>query len=109
MLRDKKHKVIFAPFLGILLIAVIGLIVMWLWNWLIPELFKGPQLTFLQAIGLLVLSKILLSGIGRGHDRFYHSRHNLWRKRFEAKFNNHTRKAQDQDEDRDRPEDGEKT
>jgi hypothetical protein len=35
-----------------------------LWNWLVPALFNGPKLTFWQALGLLVLSKILLSGFG---------------------------------------------
>lgn len=36
----------------------------WLWNWLVPALFQGPQVSFWQALGLLVLSKILFSGLG---------------------------------------------
>ena len=48
---------------------VLGLAVMWLWNWLMPTLFGLPQLTYLQAVGLLVLSHLLFRGhtIGRGH------------------------------------------
>lgn len=46
-------------------VAVIGYVVMSLWNWLVPDLFHGPQITFWQAFGLFVLSKLLLSG-GKG-------------------------------------------
>jgi hypothetical protein len=37
-----------------------------LWNWLIPELFHGPVLTFWQTVGLFFLSKILLTGVAPG-------------------------------------------
>jgi len=47
-------------------IGVAGVVVMSLWNWLIPALFAGPTLHFWQAIGLLVLTRILVGRIGRG-------------------------------------------
>jgi len=48
-------------------ILAMGWVVMALWNWLIPVLFAGVrQIDYLQALGLLVLSKILFSGL-RGH------------------------------------------
>lgn len=50
----------------ILFIFLFGWGTMWLWNWLVPALFNGPVLTFWQTLGLLVLSKILLSGFGGG-------------------------------------------
>lgn len=34
-----------------------------LWNWLIPVLFAGPAITYWQALGLLVLTKILFFGL----------------------------------------------
>ena len=40
--------------------AVLGAVVMLLWNALIPDLFQGPALTFLQAVGLLLLVQLLL-------------------------------------------------
>jgi hypothetical protein len=49
-------------------ILVIGYVVMLLWNALIPALFHGPTLTFWQAIGILVLAKIL----------FYNHRFSRW-------------------------------
>ena len=47
-------------------IGVAGLVVMSLWNWLIPALFGGPVLHFWQALGLLVLTRILVGRVGRG-------------------------------------------
>jgi len=49
---------------GILFLLVLGTITMFLWNWLVPLLFHGPELTFLEALGLLLLTKILFSGWG---------------------------------------------
>jgi hypothetical protein len=45
--------------LGIVGIAAAGWVVMCLWNWLLPELFGWKQIGFIQAVGLLALSKIL--------------------------------------------------
>ena len=54
----------------IVAVAVFGtafvLVTQYLWNWLVPALFAGPMISFWQAFGLLVLSKILFSGFG-GH------------------------------------------
>lgn len=46
-------------------LAVFGFIVMSLWNWLAPAVFGARTITFWQALGILVLSKILFSGLGR--------------------------------------------
>ena len=58
-------------------VAIAGLVVMTLWNWLIPPLTGWHSLAFLQAIALLVLCRILFGGHrGRGgpwmHGRFRH-------------------------------------
>jgi len=49
--------------------AVFGFIVMSLWNWLAPGVFGLHAITFWQALGILILSKILFGGFrGRpGH------------------------------------------
>jgi len=60
---------------GIVGIAVIGGLVMLLWNWLIPTLFTGAgQIDYWRALGLLLLSKLLFGG-GRGH---WHARRQHW-------------------------------
>jgi hypothetical protein len=43
-----------------------GEVVMHLWNWLLPPLFGWRTLGFWQALGLLVLCRILFGGLG-GH------------------------------------------
>ena len=54
-------------------IALLGWIVMLLWNWLLPSLFVGARpVDYCQALGILVLSKILFGGFrgfGRRHRR----------------------------------------
>ena len=42
--------------------TVFSFVVMWLWNWLVPAIFGLHAISFWQALGLLVLSKILFSG-----------------------------------------------
>lgn len=52
----------------ILALLVFGFVTMHLWNWLMPVIFGLKTITFLQALGLVVLSKILLGGIHKhGH------------------------------------------
>ena len=58
--------IVAAPILIALFILVGGGIVMLLWNWLLPPLFGWPQLTLLQAFGLLLLCRILFGGFGKG-------------------------------------------
>lgn len=58
-------------------IAALGWVVMALWNWLVPSLFAGvKEISYLQALGVLVLSKILFGGMrGHGcHGRWHRSR-----------------------------------
>ena len=40
-------------------ILLLGYPLMWLWNWLMPYLFGLPEITFIQAIGLNILTSIL--------------------------------------------------
>lgn len=68
----------------VLFILLGGLVVQWLWNWLLPEIFGVRQITFWQALGLLALCRVLFGSFGRagGHHRDTGSRHReWWRKR----------------------------
>ena len=63
--------------LGFIILAIF--VTMSLWNALIPELFRGPVLTFWQTAGLFLLSKILLTGVAPGrHDRYKRD----WRRKY---------------------------
>lgn len=76
-MRPKLKRLIFiAPLaiLGMALFAFIGgEIVMHLWNWLLPPLFGWRELSFWQALGMLVLCRILFGGFGMHGSR--HSRY----------------------------------
>jgi len=67
----------------VLFILLGGLVVQWLWNWLLPDIFGLRQITFWQALGLLALCRILFGSFGRGggHRRDTRSRREWWRKR----------------------------
>jgi hypothetical protein len=63
-------------------LALLSLAVMMLWNSLVPELFHGPSLEYWQALGLLLLSRILFGGL-RGRGWHGHWRQRMWRERWE--------------------------
>ena len=73
VLRRVLKIVLFA----VLAIPLFGSLVMWLWNWLMPAVFGLRAINFWQAFGLLILSKILLTGF---HGRPGSERD--WRMRF---------------------------
>ncbi len=61
---------------GVALAIVLSFVVMQLWNWLMPALFGWHVIRFWQALGLLLLCKILFGGF---HHRQGPSRY--WRRR----------------------------
>ena len=63
----KKWWLFFLVPPGIVLCCwIFGEIVMHLWNWLLPPLFGWHQVGFWQALGLLVLCRILFGGFRNG-------------------------------------------
>ncbi len=44
-------------------VFVFGEAIHYLWNWLMPSLFRLPAITFGQALGLMVLSWLLFGGL----------------------------------------------
>src|SRR5436309_2559536 len=72
---------VFAP----LFIFIGGEVVMHLWNWLVPAVFGLKALTFWQAVGLLVLCRILFGGHGPRAIRRHGSD---WRHRMKERMEN---------------------
>jgi hypothetical protein len=64
------------------LVVVTGAAVMLLWNALVPAIFGGTPITWVQAVGLLVLARLLSGG---GRRAFWGRRGNSWRQRWDAK------------------------
>jgi len=81
MVQRKIGKVITVILIAIIGVAVFGFLVKGLWNWLMPALFGWHAITFWQAVGLLVLSKILFGGFRGGPGRRMH-----WRGRMKEKW-----------------------
>jgi hypothetical protein len=64
-MRAKWFFIVPAAIVGMALFIFIGSwLVMYLWNWLLPPLFGWHTITIWQALGLLVLCRILFGGLG---------------------------------------------
>lgn len=84
---------------GVVAVAVVGVVVMVLWNWLMPPLFGWAEIGYWQAVGLLVLSRLLVGGFRGGWHPGMHWRHRMrerWnamtpeeRERFQAGLRRH--------------------
>jgi hypothetical protein len=75
-------KVLKIVVLVLVAIIVFGFVTMQLWNWLMPAIFGLRAITFAQALGLLVLSKILFGGFHR------HGGGRGWRRHMEERLAN---------------------
>jgi hypothetical protein len=71
--------------LGLIFVAGFGAAVMLLWNWLMPPILGCTVVSFWQALGLLVLMRILFGGLGRGlwfGKAHHHHHHNSIREKW---------------------------
>ena len=66
MRRFRARKIAGIIALAIIGVIAFGSIVMLLWNALMPEIFHLPTITFWQALGLFLLTKILFSSFRGG-------------------------------------------
>ena len=82
-------KIVMMVVIGVAIAIAFAFGTMYLWNWLVPQLFAGPVITFWQTVGLLVLSKILFSGFGKGGHWGGH-RGGPWRPYWKEKWNTMT-------------------
>ena len=65
MKRNRFLRVLKIVVLVAIAITVFSFVTMHLWNWLMPAVFGLRTITWLQALGLLVLGKILFGGFHR--------------------------------------------
>jgi hypothetical protein len=74
--RRILHILKFALFAA-LFVIVLSFIVMRLWNWLLPTVIGFHPITFWQAVGILILSKILFGGFRGRPGRHFYWRHRM--------------------------------
>jgi len=67
--RRWKPWFILIPFAFIGIALLMGWVVMWLWNAILPDLLGLKVIAYWQAVGLLLLTRILFGGIGGGKSR----------------------------------------
>jgi hypothetical protein len=108
--NDREHKsvrrhpkilrIIGAVFAGVVLAVlfafVFGLVVKILWNALMPVLFGLSKITYWQAVGLVILAKLLFGAFGH-HPDHDHSAH--FHKKIERKWHRFLGVEDDEDED----------
>jgi hypothetical protein len=82
--QEKKHRfgfggiagltrffgaMIFRLFFVVVFALVLAVVVMWLWNWLMPGLLGAAAITYWQAFGLMILARLVLGTLGMGWKR----------------------------------------
>jgi Ca2+/H+ antiporter, TMEM165/GDT1 family len=86
----------FSKIIGIMILVCAGIlvfsgIVMLLWNALMPVIFHLPLITLGQALGLLLLTKILFSGFrGPGFSRGFRGGRGPWKEKMKQQWMNMT-------------------
>ena len=79
--RSKPAKVFMILVCIVAFISLFSFIVMKLWNAILPDVLHVSAINFWQAMGILVLSKILFGGFGP----WGHKKHE-WKKRMQDKW-----------------------
>ncbi len=69
MRRKRIVRVFMLLPIGLAAVVVFGLVVMGLWNALLPQLLGVKAIGFWQALGVLLLCRILFGGFGGGGHR----------------------------------------
>ena len=85
MRRNRVVRVLKFMVFASVFVIVFGFVVMRLWNWLAPALFGWHIITFWQALGILILSKILFGGFRGGPQRGWE-----WRRRMMERWDQMT-------------------
>lgn len=85
-----RRKYPFMILFGLAIAAAVTALVMVVWNYAMPAIFKLPEINFWQTLALIFLSKIFFSSFhGGGRDfRWNRRRHEEWHRRFEEKLAN---------------------
>ena len=82
MHSNKAAKIAKILLMVLVAVTVFGFVVMELWNALMPQIFGLHALTFWQALGLLLLAKLLFGGFhrhsGGGPGRWRHRMKERW-------------------------------
>ena len=65
-MKKKRKFFYFIPFIIIGVVAILGGVVMLLWNGILTDILNVKRITYWQAVGLFILCKILFSSFRPG-------------------------------------------
>ena len=83
-----RGRFFFFPFIAAIFLLVMGGIVMFLWNAILPPLVSVNAITYWQAVGLLALCRILFGNFrkpgpfGRSSGPKHHNKRHYWREKW---------------------------
>lgn len=84
--KKSPAKIAAMVFMGIAFFLALGWVVMLLWNFILPDVVGIGSLNYLQALGLLLLSKILFGGFGsrnwKRKPNHFQSRKDYWKEKW---------------------------
>jgi hypothetical protein len=75
-------KVALWTFWGLMIFAAFGVVIMLLWNWLLPDIFGFATINLWQALGLFALARILFGSYEGKHWIGAHIRRNPIREKW---------------------------
>jgi hypothetical protein len=58
--KNQVKIALLSVFSGILISFLLAFPIKWLWNWLVPGLFAGPEISAIQAWGLTFLTRMVI-------------------------------------------------
>lgn len=91
------RKLLLFLLIAMVAILVFGLIVLGLWNAILPELLNAKPINLGQAIGLLVLTRILFGGLSHGYGGGWGGRRRAgWKQHMQEKWSRMTPEEREQ-------------
>lgn len=64
--KSRAPRIIMIAIIGVAAVFLFGFVIQWLWNMLMPQIFGLPLISYWQALGLFVLSRIFFGGFFKG-------------------------------------------
>lgn len=80
--------------MGAVYVTVSGFVVMFLWNWLAQPVFGAAEVSWMQAVGIWLLAKVLVGGKGWGGRHRGRHKDTHWRAKWEEKWEKMTPEQQ---------------
>lgn len=87
--RFRRRRLFFFPFIALLFLLGMGAVVMLLWNAILPPLVAVHTITYWQAVGLLILCRILFGNFRKPGpfspnpgQHMHHAKRHDWREKW---------------------------